>query len=582
MSSINETLRIALYARVSGEEQKQGHNVDSQIRELEEFASRNLWPVIDIYKDEAWSGAALARPALDRLRDDARKKLFDAVLINDVDRLARNVAHLGIIKRGLEDCGIKVIFRKIPSENNPTYNLMVNMLGSFAEFEREMIMDRTRRGRRHKVETRQQFIGCIPPYGYAYSPGENSQTDGSLTINPAEAAVVREMYEWVDRFGLSAREVVLRLRKEGVPPRKSGSEWQRSSVLRILRGTIYKGTWYYYKHRLEFPRSLIPGGEARARKTSARLRPKTDWVPVTLPDSLKIISADQWTRVQQQIDRNRSFSPRNSKHEYLLSGLVRCGGCQSRYVGNPSHGRFEYRCMKRCKRVPLVGEENLNEAVWSAVETALDNPDMLTKAIAEIRQPITPSRQESDQIETAIESLGKQETRIIEAYRLSILTPDQLASELESIASRRKLLEKQERERQLPQQAPTQTLVEECCRKIRQRLPRLTFETKRSVLRLLLRKIVFEGNQVRISGVIPLITGGEIVDTAADHRAHNSASGGITDIMTDHYAHNPAVEARFFLVAPVSRDSRRAQAASRTNLIKANIVLQRLRHRTKP
>jgi site-specific DNA recombinase len=563
MNTASEILRIALYARVSGEEQKQGHNIDSQISELEEYASRNEWPVIQIYKDEAWSGAALARPALDQLRDDAGKKLFDAVLINDVDRLARDVTHLGVIKRDLERSGVRVIFRKIPSENSPTHNLLVNILGSFAEFEREMIMDRTRRGRRHKVETRQQFIGCIPPYGYAYSPSESSKTDGSLTINPAEAAVVREMYNWVDRQGLSAREVVLRLQKEGISPRKSGSQWQRSSVLRILRGTIYAGTWYYYKHRLDFPRTLVPVDEARARKTSSHLRPRTDWVAVTLPDSLKIISNELWTRVQQQIDRNRSFSLRNSKHEYLLSGLVRCGGCQSRYVGNPSHGRFEYRCMRRCKRVPLIGEEILNDTVWTALETALNNPAMLMKAIKEIRQTTTNASQQPMQIQTAIEKLRREETRILEAYRLSILTPDQLARELESISSRRKLLEKQDNELRHPQPVLMQESVEDCCRKIRQRLPGLTFETKRSVLRLMLRKVVYEGSQVRISGVIPLRVAGKIVDTK-----------------TDHCVHNPAADAEFSFVVPVIRNPMRAQAACRMNLKKANAALARLRHRS--
>jgi site-specific DNA recombinase len=517
MNPTSETLRVALYARVSGEEQRQGHNIDSQISELEEHASRNQWPVIHIYRDEAWSGAALARPALDQLRDDAGKKIFDAVLINDVDRLARDVTHLGVIKRDLERSGVRVIFRKIPSENTPTHNLLVNILRSFAEFEREMIMDRTRRGRRHKVETRQQFIGCIPPYGYTYSPSENSQTDGSLTINPAEAAVVREMYDWVDRFGLSAREVVLRLRKEGIAPRKSGSEWQRCSVLRILRGTIYKGTWYYYKHRLDYPRALVPGGEAQARKTSARLRPRTDWVSVALPDSLKIISAEQWTRVQQQIDRNRSFSPRNSKHAYLLSGLVRCGGCRSPYVGNPSHGRFEYRCASRCKRVPLIGEEILNCAVWNALETALKQPAILTRAVSELGKPVELPIYPADQTQKAIENLRTEEVRILEAYRLSILTPEQLARELDSIRNRRKLLEKQSRELQEPQPSITRDSVEGVCKKIRKQLYHLTFEAKRSIVRLLLRKVVFEGHQAKISGVIPLGSSGEIVNATTDH-----------------------------------------------------------------
>jgi site-specific DNA recombinase len=517
----------------------------------------------------------LARPALDRLRDDAGKKLFDAVLINDVDRLARDVTHLGVIKRDLERSGVRVIFRKIPSESSPTHNLLVNILGSFAEFEREMIMDRTRRGRRHKVETRQQFIGCIPPYGYTYSPGEDPQTDGSLRINPAEAAVVREMYNWVDHLGLSARQVVLRLRREDIAPRKRGSDWQRSSVLRILRGSVYTGTWYYYKHKLDFPRILVPGGEARARKSSARLRPRTDWVPVSLPDSLKIVSVEQWTRVQQQIDRNRSFSPRNSKHEYLLSGLVRCGGCQSRYVGNPSHGRFEYRCIRRCKRMPLVGEEILNGTVWTALETALNDPATLTKAIEEIKKPVKVLESQTEQIRMGIEKLRTEETRILEAYRLSILTPDQLARELESIANRLEFLEKQAQQAKQPGPIVTRDSVEESCRKIRERLPRLTFEAKRNVLRLLLRNVVYEGNQVRIAGVIPLKIDGEIVDTTANHRAHNA--GGIADTTIDHYGHNPANNAEFSLVVPVNRNSMKAQAASRRNLIKANAALQRLR-----
>src|SRR5205823_927304 len=153
-------LRLAIYARVSSEEQREGQTIDSQIAELERFAREKGWALAGVYKDEGWSGALLSRPALDRLRDDAARKLCDLVLLNDVDRLARDVAHLGIVKRDLERSGVRVVFRKLPSDESPTYNLMVNVLGSFAEFEREMIIDRTRRGRRHKVEVRQQFLGA--------------------------------------------------------------------------------------------------------------------------------------------------------------------------------------------------------------------------------------------------------------------------------------------------------------------------------------------------------------------------------------------------------------------------------------
>src|SRR6266404_778816 len=163
-------LRLAIYARVSTEEQREGQTIDSQISELERYSRDKGWPIIGTYKDEGWSGGVMERPELDRLRDDAQKGLFDAVLINDVDRLARDVAHLGVIKRDLERKGIKVIFRKLPSDASPTNNLMVNILGSFAEFERELISDRTRRGRRHKIEVRRQYLGSNTSYGYRYFP----------------------------------------------------------------------------------------------------------------------------------------------------------------------------------------------------------------------------------------------------------------------------------------------------------------------------------------------------------------------------------------------------------------------------
>lgn len=192
-------MRVALYARVSTEEQREGQTIDSQIAELERFAADRILEITRIYKDEGWSGGVMARPELDHLRDDAQKDLFQAVLINDVDRLARDVTHLGVIKRDLERNGIQVIFRKLPAESSPTHNLMVNILGSFAEFERELIVDRTRRGRRHKVEARKKYLGGNTAYGYRYTPMNRAAgKEGFLEIIPSEATVVRQMFEWVD------------------------------------------------------------------------------------------------------------------------------------------------------------------------------------------------------------------------------------------------------------------------------------------------------------------------------------------------------------------------------------------------
>src|SRR5207245_1895720 len=170
-----------------------------QVAELKRFAQERGWQIVGVYKDEGWSGGILARPELDRLRDDASKSLFGIVLINDVDRLARDVTHLGVIKRDLERHGAQVIFRKLPAEQSPTHNLMVNILGSFAEFERELIADRTRRGRRHKVEMRKQFLGCLGAYGLRYiRKNKATGEDGYLELASEQVHIVKQIYRWVD------------------------------------------------------------------------------------------------------------------------------------------------------------------------------------------------------------------------------------------------------------------------------------------------------------------------------------------------------------------------------------------------
>src|SRR5229473_7386146 len=376
-------LRLAIYARVSTEEQREGQTIDSQISELERFAREKGWLIAGTYKDEGWSGGVMERPELDRLRDDAQKGVFEAVLINDVDRLARDVAHLGVIKRDLERKGIKVIFRKLPSDASPTNNLMVNILGSFAEFERELISDRTRRGRRHKVEVRKQYLGSNTSYGYRYHPMDHlAGTEGVLEVEPTEAAVVRQMFEWVDQEGLSARRTLNRLNTLKIPPKKGAASWGKSSVLRILRNEMYAGVWHYNKFQGCEPRNPAASPQYRRRtKCSVKLRPRNEWIPLLLPEPLRVVPRDRWERVQQQISRNITFSPRNGKHAYLLQGLMWCGGCGARYTGDPCHGKYYYRCIARCKKMPSVRESVVDSAVKQAVASVMLRPEVILEPL---------------------------------------------------------------------------------------------------------------------------------------------------------------------------------------------------------
>jgi site-specific DNA recombinase len=505
-------VRVAIYARVSSEEQREGQTIDSQIAELERFAGAQGWAIAGIYKDEGWSGAVLARPELDRLRDDATKKLFDVVLLNDVDRMARDVSHLGVIKRDLERKGVEVRFRKLPAEQSPTANLMVNILGSFAEFEREMIIDRTRRGRKHKVEVRQQFLGSLSPYGYRYvTKDQSAGRDGYLEILPEQATVVRQMFQWVDKEGLSAHKVMRRLNEVGVRPSKGGRSWGKSSVLRILRCETYAGVWHYNKFESYAPTAGGRREYRRSAKYKLRRRPREEWIKVGLPDQLRLIDRGQWERVQAQLTRNLSFSERNSKHIYLLRGLVECGGCRARYVGDPNHGRFYYRCHRRCKKYPAVREELLDQAVWKAVEEVILNPEIVVGQIEKREREAVAkaalSGSEIKEVEQGMAKVEEEERRVLEAYRTGVLTPAILSRELEQLKARRSTLVGRQTDLNARSSQPSlpviRRTVSDYCREVAERLEALTGAERQRFLQLLIEVVIFNGDEVTIRGVIP-------------------------------------------------------------------------------
>jgi site-specific DNA recombinase len=508
-----QLFRVALYTRVSSEEQKEGHTIDAQVAELERFAHEKNWQVVEVYKDESWSGADLSRPALNRLRDNASKGIFDAIVVNDVDRLARVAAHLWIIKRDLERQNIRVIFRKLPTEAGPTSDLMVNILASFAEFERAMILDRTRRGIRHKVEGKRMFLGCLGPYGYRYIRKDYSKRlEGFLEIVPSEAAVVRQMFTWIVAEGLSVRQVMLRLNKLGVPPARGGKKWAHSTLHRLMRNELYIGIWHYGKTaQVKRDEAEYNFNTRKWPKKTYRARPRADWVRVDLPH-LQIVDAETWTRAQNELDRHRLFNPRRSKHSYLLSGLVRCGGCGASIVGQPQMHRFRYRCAAYCGKVQSIREEHLNDAVWNAIKDALLNPELINKFVSDFdemrKQTGVAAIQAQDNLVGLASAIGEEEERIIAAYRTGKIDADTLGKQLAQLSLRRRSLttntadmpaQKEKRRGPSARLSPNEyvnhfSLV----------VKTVDFVKKRTVLREVIDHVSFDGKIAAIHGFIPL------------------------------------------------------------------------------
>ena len=134
--------KVAIYARVSTERQEQQKTIESQLAELREVCKN--FQVVREYIDEGWSGETLARPALDRLRDDAKQEIFEAVYVHSVDRLSRNLYQQGILVEELQRRRIEIFVGEKSIDDTAEGKFVFNVLGAAAEFEKEKILERTR------------------------------------------------------------------------------------------------------------------------------------------------------------------------------------------------------------------------------------------------------------------------------------------------------------------------------------------------------------------------------------------------------------------------------------------------------
>src|SRR5258708_26751162 len=149
------TIRAAFYARVSGEQQAAAHTIESQIAALSERASNDGTPVPTErrFVDDGYSGATLIRPALDRLRDLVSVGAIDRIYVHSPDRLARNYAYQVLLLDEWQRRGIEVVFLNRPLGKSPEDDLLLQVQGIVAEYERAKIMERSRRGKKHAAQS---------------------------------------------------------------------------------------------------------------------------------------------------------------------------------------------------------------------------------------------------------------------------------------------------------------------------------------------------------------------------------------------------------------------------------------------
>src|SRR6202453_477386 len=185
----------AIYSRVSSEQQREENTIASQTASLIEFANQHELEVPKewVLEDEGYSRATLERPGLERVRDLAAEGQIQVVLAFSPDRLSRKYAYQILLIEEFARHGVETLFVKSPQGNSPEDQLLVQFQGMIAEYERAQILERSRRGKRHRVHTGEVSVMSGAPYDYRYIR-KTDEAPAAYSVLDAEARVVQLIY----------------------------------------------------------------------------------------------------------------------------------------------------------------------------------------------------------------------------------------------------------------------------------------------------------------------------------------------------------------------------------------------------
>jgi site-specific DNA recombinase len=517
------SIQVAVYTRVSTLNQVQAQTIDQQLQRLRAHIETQGWQLLDkhIFRDDGYSGATLNRPGLDKLRDAIRWGEITHLLITDPDRLARKYVHQMILLEEFARFGCHVEFLDHPMSDDPHDQLLLQIRGAVAEYERTLITDRMRRGRLAKYQAGTLLPWTRPPYGYRLDPDRPRDPVG-VWVEESEAAIVREIFALYTQENHSLQGVATHLQKQGVPTPSGKVIWSLCTLRAILRQPAYLGQVYARRRHYRPARirrsATHPIGQPH--QTAEELPPE-QWILVaTIP---AIINQEQFDQAQTRLAQNQSFAKRNNKaHHYLLRALVSCGRCQSactgRYLksghsyyvcsakGNPIHSRKEEKCPSR-----FIPAQQLDDVVWQDLCDVITHPESITYALDRahgghwLPQELQARR---ESLRRGCAQLQQQLDRLTDAYLNGVIPLAEYQRRRGDLEQRIAAFKHQAE--QLHAQANRQTevaglvkSVEDFCQRLQTSLQNATFEQRRQIIELLIDRVIVDDGDVEIRYAIP-------------------------------------------------------------------------------
>lgn len=388
MSESKRTVRCAVYTRKSHEEglDQEFNSLDAQRQSAEAYVESQRhegWKIVrKRYDDAAYSGGTLDRPALTELLADISDGHIDCVVVYKVDRLSRSLLDFAKLINLFDEHGVS--FVSVTQQFNTTTSmgrLTLNILLSFAQFEREIIGERIR-DKKQATAQQGKYVGGGSILGL-------DVVNKKYVVNREEAKLVRDIFDRFEKLE-SCRKVAVELNAEGIRTKRKlaksgnlrgGKEWTQRAVYNLLMNRKYIG-------------QIVHKGKAYPGEHEA------------------IVPTKQFERVQAQLRANKTYTHKHQvKRFVLLRRMIRCGHCGSRVQPSwtKNHGR-EYRyyaCTKKVKEgygqcpLPNLPAGQIETAVVDQLRALLRHPDVIARTYREISKSggASPDRATLDKLD---------------------------------------------------------------------------------------------------------------------------------------------------------------------------------------
>jgi site-specific DNA recombinase len=523
----------AIYVRVSTERQAQAQTIQQQIERLQAYLTSEGQALTEdeIFRDDGYSGASLNRPGLDQLRDRISRGCFERVLITSPDRLSRRFVHQMLIIEEFERASCEIQFLDRPMSQDPHDQLLLQIRGAVAEYERSLIGERMRRGRLRKLQAGLLLPWSSPPYGYRVDP-DRPRDPAGVRCDGSEAAIIGEMFAWYADEARSLYGLAKRLQRDDVAPPRAGGRWNVTTLRQILTNPTYTGQVY----------------AGRIQSAPRRLRPREEWIAVAAVPP--IITGELFDRVQDKLAKNKAFARRNNTaHPYLLRALVSCGVCGLACFGRCLPAGYRYYCC-RGKLSTLnshrevvcpsrfIAADKVEALVWDDLCRMLTEPEAIRRALERahgghwLPQELQARR---DGLRRGQASVERQIERLTEVYLAGVVGLDEYRRRREDLQRRCEALAAQGRqlEAQVDHRAAVARLglnIDAFCKRISGGLASTTWEQKRQLIEWLVLRVVVTDGEVEIRYVIPATPAaeaGKICHLRSDYRAPLGQAEGV-------------------------------------------------------